>query len=170
MLDLLVFNITYIIFHRVRDVCEHILLSGECDIARKTEEYLWRKAFYDIIHKLKIDKKVNFTIFFFWQSSFIFQGTDSDSFQQILLFFQSLMTDNSLQSVYASHLQGALGFYHNLLVRLRNRYNIALQGIIDWIGIPLESGKLFRSNYFKIVIPLFILHFVKCLLTKTQNM
>ena len=80
------------------------------------------------------------------------------------------MTDNSLQSVYASHLQGALGFYHNLLVRLRNRYNIALQGIIDWIGIPLESGKLFRSNYFKIVIPLFILHFVKCLLTKTQNM
>ena len=34
---------------RVRDVCEHLLLSGECDIARKTEEYLWRKSFYDII-------------------------------------------------------------------------------------------------------------------------
>lgn len=93
---------------RIRDVCEHILLSGECDIARKTEEYLWRKAFYDIIHKLKMDKK-------------------------------ALVTNNMLHAVYASHLQGALGFYHNLLVRLRNRYSIALQGIIDWIGIPPDS-------------------------------
>lgn len=34
-------------------------MSGECDIARKIEEYLWRKAFYDIIQKLKLDKKVS---------------------------------------------------------------------------------------------------------------
>jgi protein SMG5 len=93
---------------RVRDVCEHLLLSGECDIARKTEEYLWRKSFYDIIQKLKMDKK-------------------------------ALSTNDILGSVYTSHLQSALGFYHRLLVKLRNRYAIALNGIIDWIGSPCES-------------------------------
>ena len=51
-----------VIIYRIRDLCEHILLSGECDIARKTEEYLWRKAFYDIIQKLKSDKKVIYLI------------------------------------------------------------------------------------------------------------
>uniref|UniRef100_A0A7M5WZX7 Protein SMG5 n=2 Tax=Clytia hemisphaerica TaxID=252671 RepID=A0A7M5WZX7_9CNID len=52
---------------------------------------------------------------------------------------KGLATDSMLLSVYTSHLQGALGFYHNLLVRLRNRYCIALQGVIDWIGIPPDS-------------------------------
>ena len=40
------------------------MLSGECDIARKAEEYLWRKAFYDIIQKLKIDRRVSLFVFF----------------------------------------------------------------------------------------------------------
>lgn len=93
---------------RVRDVCEHILLSGICDVARKTEEYLWRKAFYDIIQKLKCDKK-------------------------------ALSSSKSLNSVYSAHLQAALGFYHQLLVSLRNRYNIPLHGMIDWIGLPQDS-------------------------------
>jgi len=93
---------------RVRDVCEYLLLSGECDIARKTEEYLWRKTFYDIIQKLKMDKK-------------------------------ALSSNCLLASVYAAHLQGALGFYHRLLVKLRNRYGISLNGIIDWIGGRFNS-------------------------------
>lgn len=93
---------------RVRDVCEHLLLSGECEIARKAEEYLWRKSFYDIIQKLKMDKK-------------------------------ALSTNNILASAYTSHLQGALGFYHRLLVKLRNRYGISFRGIIDWIGTPSAS-------------------------------
>ncbi|XP_047140638.1 nonsense-mediated mRNA decay factor SMG5 isoform X1 [Hydra vulgaris] len=92
---------------RIRDLCEHILLSGECDIARKTEEYLWRKAFYDIIQKLKNDKK-------------------------------TLHSDQVLNSVYCSHLQGAIGFYHNLLIRIQSRFSIQLQGFVDWIGIPVN--------------------------------
>jgi len=96
---------------RIRDVCEHILLSGEHDIARKTEEYLWRKAFYDIIQKLKSDRK-------------------------------SLNTKTVLHSVYASHLQVAIGFYHHLLISLRTRYNIPLTGIVDWIGTSSQVDTL----------------------------
>ena len=60
-------------FNRVRDVCEHIMMSGESEIARKTEEYLWRKAFYDIIQKLKLDKKVIIFLIirFFLKGNFI---------------------------------------------------------------------------------------------------
>jgi len=90
---------------RLRDICEHILLSGECDLARKAEEYLWRKAFYDIIHKMKQDKR-------------------------------NIVNDPSMHSVLSSHLYSAIGYYHCILVRLRNRYNLALHGALDWIGVP----------------------------------
>ena len=45
-------------FFRLRTQCEMLILKHSKDYGRRAEERLWRKVFYDVIQKLRSQRKV----------------------------------------------------------------------------------------------------------------
>lgn len=43
---------------KLKDYCERLILKDPVGNARKTEELLWRKAFYDVVYTAKKLRKV----------------------------------------------------------------------------------------------------------------
>lgn len=43
---------------KLKDYCERLILKDPIGNARKTEELLWRKAFYDVVYAAKKLRKV----------------------------------------------------------------------------------------------------------------
>ena len=46
-------------FNRLRVQCESLILKHPKEYGRRAEERLWRKAFYDVIQKLRNHRKVS---------------------------------------------------------------------------------------------------------------
>ncbi|XP_011869294.1 PREDICTED: protein SMG5 [Vollenhovia emeryi] len=91
---------------KLKDYCERLILKDP--VAHKTEELLWRRAFYDVVYAAKKLRKGN---------------TWNDM-------------EKSLLSV---HLEGGVGYYHHLIMRLQMEYDLDLVGVVDFAFIHNES-------------------------------
>lgn len=87
---------------RLRVQCENLILKHSKEYGRRAEERLWRKAFYDVIQKLRNHRKI--------------LETDSDC----------------LDGVLRMHLSSAAGYYYHLLTHLQLCYHLRLENILSW--------------------------------------
>ncbi|XP_065059795.1 nonsense-mediated mRNA decay factor SMG5-like isoform X2 [Rhopilema esculentum] len=100
---------------KLKDVCEQMLFNGTVDLARRIEDVLWRKAFYDIIQKLRQDKK-------------------------------TLQSSPVLVALYSAHLNAAHSFYHQLLIKITDHYNLPVPSSLDWLN-ALQHDKRRTADF-----------------------
>ena len=51
---------TTLLREKIKEYCETLIFREPIEYAKKAEEILWRRVFYEIIHIVKSNKKVNF--------------------------------------------------------------------------------------------------------------
>jgi len=100
---------TILLRQKLRETCEQLLFNGNTEFARRVEDLLWRKGFYDLIQKIRQDKKL-------------------------------LHSNIQLFTLYNAHLDAAHAFYHHLLFQIKERFDLPLPNILDWLG-SVDSHK-----------------------------
>lgn len=96
---------------RLRDCCERLIFCDKSGYARKAEELLWRKGYYEVISTAKRLRKGNNMIWLPDEAAFVHQ-----------------------------HVLAGVGQYHHLLSRLQFDCGIDLRGIIDNPVLYLDEG------------------------------
>ncbi|XP_076638828.1 smg5 nonsense mediated mRNA decay factor [Colletes latitarsis] len=102
---------------KLKDYCVRLIIKDPIGYARKTEELLWRKAFYDTVYAAKKLRKSRSNV---WTE-----------------------TEKAVLSV---HLAVGVGFYHHLILKLQSEYGLDLVGAIDFAFMQNETGLSSAKN------------------------
>ncbi|XP_043259618.1 protein SMG5 [Colletes gigas] len=102
---------------KLKDYCVRLIIKDPIGYARKTEELLWRKAFYDTVYAAKKLRKSRNNV---WTE-----------------------TEKAVLSV---HLAVGVGFYHHLILKLQSEYGLDLVGAIDFAFMQNETGLSSAKN------------------------
>lgn len=94
---------------KLRVQCESLILKHPKEYGRRAEERLWRKAFYDVIQKLRNHRKL------------LEDGCDA------------------LDGVLRMHLSSAAGYYYHLLTHLQRCYHLGLENLLSWGISPHQA-------------------------------
>lgn len=94
---------------KLRVQCESLILKHPKEYGRRAEERLWRKAFYDVIQKLRNHRKL------------LEDGCDA------------------LDGVLRMHLSSAAGYYYHLLTHLQRCYHLGIENLLSWGISPHQA-------------------------------